>query len=164
MPLFDSGRDVRSSRYAAAWAASLKGSSMRWIIVALLLSGCGRAVSMVPLNDAAAAAGNPKMDLTLYGTGYGPAVVTMPNGDVLNGNYRLAVGGVVTSGTAVAYTARRSAVASGTAVSTSLQNPFTLQAAGSRGVSIVCSGSAGGMGHGDAVCTTNNGAQYQMMF
>ena len=60
---------------------------------------------------------NPRMDLTLYGTGYGSAVVTMPNGDVLNGNYRLAVGGVVTSGTAVAYTARWAAVVSGTSVS-----------------------------------------------
>lgn len=99
--------------------------------------GCGRAVSMVPLNDAAQAAGNPRMDLTLYGTGYGPAVVTMPSGDVLNGSYQLAVGGVVTSGTAVAYTARQAAVVSGTSVSTPIQNPFTLQASGSRGQSIV---------------------------
>lgn len=118
---------------------------------------------MVPLNDAAAAAGNPKMDMTLYGTGHGPATVTMPSGEILNGHYRLAVGGAVTSGVATAYTPRGSAVATGTAVSTPMNNPFTLQAGGARGTSMTCQGSAGGMGHGDAVCT-NGGAQYQMMF
>ena len=119
---------------------------------------------MVPLNDAAAATGIPKMDMTLYGTGYGPATVTMPSGEVLNGHYRLAIGGVVTTGTATAYTARTSAIATGSAVSTPMNNPFTVQAAGPRGTSVVCQGSAGGMGHEDAVCTLNGGAEYQMMF
>jgi hypothetical protein len=41
---------------------------------------------MVPLNDAANAAGIPKLDVALYGTGYGPATVTMPDGEVLNGH------------------------------------------------------------------------------
>jgi hypothetical protein len=41
---------------------------------------------MVPLNDAANAAGIPKLDAVLYGTGYGPATVTMPDGEVLNGH------------------------------------------------------------------------------
>jgi hypothetical protein len=137
---------------------------VRWILVAALPLGvadCGRTVDMVPLNDVAAAAGNPKMDMTLYGTGYGPATVTMPSGEILNGHYRLAVGGAVTT---TAYTQRGSAVATGTAVSTPMNNPFTLQAGGARGTSMTCQGSAGGMGHGDAVCTMNGGAQYQMMF
>lgn len=138
---------------------------MRWmLLVALCIAGCGRVVDMVPLNDVATAAGSPKMDMTLYGTGYGPATVTMPNGEVLNGHYRLAIGGAVTTGYATAYTPKGSAVATGSAVSTPMNNPFMLQAAGAHGTSITCQGSAGGMGHGDAVCTTNEGAQYQMMF
>ena len=138
---------------------------MRWVLMATLcMAGCARAVDMVPLNDVATTAGIPKMDVTLYGTGYGPATVTMPNGEVLNGHYRLAVGGAVSSGYATVYTPRGSAVAAGTAVSTPMQNPFSLQAAGARGTTMTCSGSAGGLGHGDAVCMTNLGAQYQMMF
>lgn len=87
------------------------------LLVALCIAGCGRVVDMVPLNDVATAAGSPKMDMTLYGTGYGPATVTMPNGEVLNGHYRLAIGGAVTTGYATAYTPKGSAVATGSAVS-----------------------------------------------
>ena len=128
------------------------------------LGGCAKSVDMVPLNAEATAIGIPKMDVTLYGTGYGPASATLPSGEVLTGHYRLAVGGAVSSGFASATGPRGSAFASGSAVSTPLNNPFLLQATGNRGTSMTCSGSAGGMGHGDAVCTTNSGAQYQMMF
>ena len=141
---------------------------MRSVLVAVVLcvgiAACSRAADMVPLNDTATATGIPKMDATLYGTGYGPVTVTMPSGEILNGHYRLAVGGSVTTGVATAYTPRSSAVATGTAVSTPINNPFVLQATGARGTTMVCQGSGGGMGHGDAVCTTNSGAQYQMMF
>lgn len=128
------------------------------LVSAFCLAGCGRAVEMVPLNDAASALGIPRMDVALYGTGYGPAVATMPSGEVLSGHYRLAIGGAVSNGFATAYTPRGSAIVSETAVSTPLQNPFTLQATGNRGTTMTCSGSAGGLGHGDAVCTTNSGA------
>jgi hypothetical protein len=53
---------------------------------------------MVPLNDAANAAGIPKLDVALYGTGHGPATVTIPDGEVLNGHYRLAIDGAVATG------------------------------------------------------------------
>jgi len=119
---------------------------------------------MAPLNAAATAAGIPKLDLTLYGTGYGPAIMTMPDGEVLQGHYRLAVGGAVSSGYATAVGPRGAATVSTTATTTPMQNPFTLQAAGNRGTTMTCQGSAGGLGHGDAVCSTNHGAQYQMMF
>jgi hypothetical protein len=80
-------------------ARNITGVIMALGVTALLgVAGCGRAVDMVPLNDAATAAGNPKMDMTLYGTGYGPATVTMPSGEILNGHYRLAVGGAVERG------------------------------------------------------------------
>ncbi len=130
----------------------------------LTMAACSRAADMVPLNDTASALGIPKVDATLYGTGYGPVTVTMPDGEVLSGHYRLAVGGSVTTGIATAYTPHGSATATGTAISTPMNNPFTAQATGSRGTSMICQGSGGGMGHGDAVCRTNAGAEYQMMF
>ena len=128
------------------------------------LGGCARQADMVPLNDAASATGIPKLDVALYGTGYGPAVVTMPDGEVLSGHYRLAVGGANAVGFATATGPSGSGVASGTSSVISMQNPFTLQAAGSRGTAMVCQGSAGGLGHGGAICETNRGARYQMMF
>jgi hypothetical protein len=44
----------------------------------------------VPTSEANAV-GIPKLDAVLYGTGYGPAAVTMADGEVLNGHYLLAV-------------------------------------------------------------------------
>jgi hypothetical protein len=116
----------------------------------------------VPLNDAAVKLGTPKVEATLYGTGYGPVTVTMPNGEVLSGHYRVSVGGAVASSFGTAITPRGSAVVTGTAVSTPFNNPFNAQAVGPNGTSIICQGSGGG-GHADGVCQTNTGAQYQMM-
>ena len=119
---------------------------------------------MVPLNEAASSAGIPKLDVSLYGMGYGPATVRMPDGEVLNGHYRLAVGGAVSNGFATIGGPRGATVASGSASVVPMKNPFSLQAAGSRGTTMACEGAAGGLGHGGAVCTTNHGAHYKMMF
>ena len=88
---------------------------------------------MVPLNDAANAAGIPKLEVALYGTGYGPATVRMPDGEVLNGHYRLAIGGAVATGFATASGPRGTAFASGSASVVPMQNPFMLQVAGKGG-------------------------------
>ena len=130
----------------------------------ILLAACARQADMVPLNDAANAAGVPKLNATLYGTGFGPTTVTMPDGEVLSGHYRLAIGGVSSVGFATASGPRGTAIVGGSSSVTPMQNPFTLQAAGVRGTTMICQGSAGGLGHGDAICETNHGARYQMLF
>jgi hypothetical protein len=134
------------------------------IIALLMLAGCARVGDMVPLNDEARASGIPRMDVSLNGTGYGPATVTMPDGEVLNGHHRLALGGAVTTGYGISSGSRGTSVVTGSSTVMPMQGPWMLQATGNRGTTITCQGSAGGMGHGDAVCTTNHGAQYQMMF
>lgn len=58
---------------------------MKWttaMIGLLVLAGCARQADMVPINDAAVAAGIPKLETMLYGTGYGPVTVTMGDGEV----------------------------------------------------------------------------------
>ena len=132
----------------------------------LLLSGCAaqREADMVPLNDAARTAGIPQLDMSLYGTGYGPATFTMPGGEVLKGHFHLSLDGAVATGTGSAIGPRGTAVVSGTSFITATHGGFVVQAAGNRGTSITCHGTAGGMGHGDAVCSTSGGAEYQMMF
>ena len=132
--------------------------------VGAVLVGCAREADMVALNDAATAVGIPRLEVALYGTGYGPATVKMPGGEVLNGHYRLAIGGAVATGFGNASGPMGTAVVSGSSSVVPMQNPFMLQAAGNRGTTMTCQGSAGGLGHGGAVCTTNRGAEYQMIF
>jgi hypothetical protein len=134
------------------------------VIVMFVLASCARDADMVPLNDVANAVGIPKLDVALYGTGYGPATVTMPDGEVLNGHYHLAIGGAVSTGFGVASDRKGTVVVSDSSAIVPMQNPFMLQAAGKRGTTMTCEGTAGGLGHGGAVCSTNSGAQYQMMF
>jgi hypothetical protein len=102
--------------------------------------------------------------MSLYGIGYGPVTLKMRNGEILNGHYRLAVGGAVATGFGGASGPRGTTVVSGSSSVIPMQNPFMLQAAGAQGTTMTCEGSAGGLGHGGAICSTNRGAQYQMMF
>lgn len=138
-----------------------------WALLVLVLpmvAGCARSADIVPLNDAANAVGIPKMDLQLYGTGHGPVTVTMPDGEVLTGHYRLMLGGAVATGFGTAYGPRGTAFATGSSTIIPTSGAFALQAVGNRGTTIACQGTAGGMGHGTMACATNHGAQYQVMF
>jgi hypothetical protein len=56
-------------------------TTARWRIV--------RKANIVPLNEAASAAGVPTLNLVLYSTGYGPVTGTMPDGESLTGHYHL---------------------------------------------------------------------------
>lgn len=134
------------------------------VLVALTAAACAREADMVPLNDSARTVGIPQLDMSLYGTGYGPATFTMPGGEVLKGHFHLSLDGAVATGTAAAIGPRGTAVVSGTSFVSSTHGGFVVQAAGNRGTSLTCHGTAGGMGHGDAVCSTSGGAEYQMMF
>lgn len=137
----------------------------------LALAGCVppgglvRQADIVPLNEAATAAGTPTLTLVLYGTGYGPVTGTMPDGESLTGHYHLARDDAVAIGLGTAF-GPRGGVTTATGVSAiqPTEGAFVLQAAGNRGTTIVCHGTAGGMGHGDMVCSTNHGAQYQVIF
>lgn len=142
----------------------LRHSRALLVLVLLMVAGCARSADIVPLNDAANAAGIPKMDLQLYGTGYGPVTVTMPDREVLTGHYRLMLGAAVATGFGTAYGPRGAAFATGTSTIIPTTGPFVLQAVGNRGTMIACQGTAGGMGHGTMECATNHGAQYQVMF
>ena len=138
------------------------------IAMAMSLAGCGmiavhRQAHVVPLNGVATAIGIPTIEMILYGTGFGPVIARMPSGETLQGQYRLAIGGAVTTGFGSAYGTGGAAFGSGTSISTAMNNPFTAQATGDRGSVMVCQGTAGG-GHGDCLCTLNGTARYQMVF
>ena len=110
---------------------------------------CARDADMVPLNEAANAVGIPKLNTTLTGTGYGPVTVTMPDGEVLSGHWRSAAGGASAIGFATMKGPRGVSIVSSSSSVVPLQNAFTLQATGNRGTTMVCQGSAGGLGSTD---------------
>jgi hypothetical protein len=136
---------------------------MMTIVSAFLLAGCVHEGDMVPLNDAATKLGIPRAEATAYGTGGGPIIVTMPDGEVLTGRYHVIIGGSLSAGFAAARGSRATVLVSGLSSNTALENPFVAQASGSRGTTITCEGMAG-IGGASGQCMTGNGAAYQIIF
>lgn len=132
--------------------------------ILLCLSACGRVGGMVPLNEEARRSGIPRVDMVLYGVGHGPVTFTMPSGEVLQGSYNLMIGGGVVTASVVGVGPGGMETAIGTGVSSPFTSPFVMSAASPQGTSIVCEGSAGGVGHGNVVCQMSNGARYHMIF
>ncbi|MFZ1922284.1 MAG: hypothetical protein WA280_04860 [Xanthobacteraceae bacterium] len=110
---------------------------------------------MFPLDDASLAAGIPKVDFVMYGTGHGPVTVTMPDGEILTGEYQVTENeavGLVMAGTHVA-----------TAMAAGSGRPVAVNATGSRGTIMSCDGALDVGGHGTLVCHTNRGTNYRVM-
>jgi hypothetical protein len=127
---------------------------------ALALAGCNTTSDVAPLNYEASKGPIPKIELLGRGWGGGPFRVTMPDGEILTGRYVAPrTGGSVGFGTIIG-------PKGATSVSTftsGTSGPFAAQATGSHGATIACQGSYGGM-DGSAICETNRGAQYQILF
>jgi hypothetical protein len=58
-----------------------------------LLPACQDTADTFPLNPAARQIGTPKVSFVRTGIGRGPVTITMPDGEVLTGEYRVAFGG-----------------------------------------------------------------------
>jgi hypothetical protein len=69
---------------------------------AVLLAGCADTADTFPLNDAARKIGRPKVEFVRTGIGRGPITITMPDGEVLTGTWRVAFDGAVGMGFEVA--------------------------------------------------------------
>ena len=125
------------------------------------LAGCGydTTVDTVSLNAEASKAAPPKIELLTRGFGRGPLRVTMPDGEVLNGRYVAPPGDSAGLGTLAGV---RGGITM-TTVSFSQSGPFFAQGSGPRGTTIACQGVRGGMA-GSAICETNGGARYQILW
>lgn len=122
----------------------------------LSLAGCMDQARVFPLDDAAMRAGIPKIEFGRFGIGKGPVSVTMPDGEILKGEYQVTensataaslVGGKIIP--TVAYGSNRAVV---------------LSATGPRGTIIHCDATADTGGHGSGTCQTNKGTRYRVMF
>jgi hypothetical protein len=107
------------------------------------------------MDDVAMAAGTPKMDFVRQGLGHGPVTFTMPDGEILSGEYQLTENAAIGVGIAGSHMA--------TAVGYGSGRPVVITATGPKTI-MNCEGSADIGGKGSGVCETNHGAHYRVMF
>ena len=118
------------------------------LVVLVVLGGCTDTVDTFPMNDAARQRGPLRASFVRTGIGRGPVTITMADGEVLTGEYRVAFGG----GSAFAFSGSRSASA---LVIT--DGPVQFVATGPR-TQMLCRGISTTMGHGQGQCQTYEGA------
>ena len=116
--------------------------------VALAFGACQDTADTFPLNPAARQIGEPKVSFVRTGIGRGPVTITMPDGEVLTGEYRVAFGG----GEAFTF-------AGGQTASTLLitDGPLQFVARGPK-TQLLCRGTSTPFGSGSGQCQTVDGA------
>ena len=107
------------------------------------------------MDDASLGAGIPKFEFVKQGLGRGPVTVTVPDGELLQGDYQITENASL--GVALAGTHMATAVASGGG------RPFVANAVGPRGTILNCEGVLDLGGHGSVLCQTNRGTRYRVM-
>jgi hypothetical protein len=132
---------------------------MRIIIVVVaagLCAGCADQARIYLLDPAAMQAGTPKIEFVRQGLGRGPVTVTMPDGEILRGEYQVTENAAVGFGFAGGRTA--------TAIGYGSGRPVVISATGDRGTILNCEGTADVGGHGSGICQTSQGHRYRVMF
>ena len=117
-------------------------------ILAVLLASCSDSADVFPLNPAAKQLGPIKATFERTGVGRGPVTVTMADGEILTGEYRVAFG--ASEAFAFSGTHMASAIVIG-------NGPVQFVATGPK-TQILCRGASSTMGHGSGQCQTFDGA------
>lgn len=135
-------------------AAVVHCCPMRFLPLATLVmtlvsaAGCTDTADVFPMNAAAQQLGPVQASFLRTGVGRGPVTISMADGEVLTGEYRVAFGGSV--GTVVAGPWSASAIV--------IQDgPVQFVARGPR-TQMLCRGNSTPMGHGNGQCQTFEGA------
>jgi hypothetical protein len=118
------------------------------LVLLAALNGCTDTADSFPMNDAAHRLGPLKASFVRTGTGRGPITVTMADGEVLTGEYRVAFGSSVGMAFSGARTASAIVISDG---------PVQFVATGPK-TQILCRGTSSTMGHGNGECQTYDGA------
>jgi hypothetical protein len=123
---------------------------------ALMLVGCTDCARLFPLDPAAKQAGTPRIDFEWRGLGRGPVTVTMPDGEILHGEYQItksAAGGVSIPGVQI-----------GSTVADGSSRHVVISANSDRGTIINCDGATDTAGRGSGTCETSRGYKYRVTF
>lgn len=129
------------------------------IAAVMLLGGCVMPqvdhARLYPLNDVATRLGVPQIEYVRRGTGNGPVTVTMPNGEILRGEFQVTRNETV----GVGFFGARSTTAISAGTSSGV-----MSAIGDRGTVINCDGVLDIGGHGSGACEISQGARYRVMY
>ncbi|MCW2317618.1 hypothetical protein M2322_003182 [Rhodoblastus acidophilus] len=121
---------------------------LAYAFLATLLSGCNDTADTFPLNDAAKRLGPVRVDFVRTGIGSGPVTITMADGEVLAGNYRVAFGATQGFAFSGGHSASALIISDG---------PVQFVATGPK-TQILCRGQSTTAGHGSGECQTYEGA------
>jgi hypothetical protein len=121
-----------------------------------LVAACTATGRVYPMNDLATQTGVPVVDFVRGALDHGPVTITMPNGEVLVGEYQI----TENAGYAVGFAGGQSA----TAFALGGGRPVAVSATGPHGAIMNCDGTADIGGHGSLICEMNSGARYRVMF
>jgi hypothetical protein len=133
---------------------------IRWarlcIGCAMALSGCSDTARVFPMDQASAQAGVPKFEFVRQGLGRGPVTITMPDGEILKGEYQ------VTENASVGMAVSGSHIATGVGYGSGRHT--VVSATGDHGTIMNCDLMLDIGGHGSGVCQTSpQNAQYRVM-
>lgn len=134
-------------------------------VAALLLSGCAvtieRDAHLYPANDLARAGGIITAHITSDNSGHGPAVIDLPTGEHIVGEFSILPAGAVGFGSILGELSR---TGDPTAINTISGMPGIVAGFGG-GVSIDCEFYNNGYtAHGTGACRTSAGALYRMQY
>jgi hypothetical protein len=118
------------------------------LVLVGLLAACADTADVFPLNDAAKQRGPVKVTFLRTGAGEGPVTITMADGEILTGEYRVAFGtseGLAFSGS---HSASAIVISSG---------PVQFVATGPK-TQLLCRGTSTPLGRGNGQCQTYDGA------
>jgi hypothetical protein len=119
-----------------------------FLLSLILLSGCSDTADTFPMNAAAKELGPIQVSFVRTGIGKGPVTITMADGEILKGEYRVAFG--TSTGMAFAGPVTASAIV--------IQDgPVQFVATGPK-TQMLCRGNSSTMGHGSGQCQTYEGA------
>jgi len=121
-----------------------------WGLIAL--GACATTADTFPLNDAAQRDGPIRVEFVRTAAGRGPVTITMADGEVLKGGYRVAFG----TGEEFGFAGRSSATP------LLITNGPVLFVANGPKTEIVCRGNSSTMGLGSGQCQTYDGAVWGM--
>jgi len=124
---------------------------------------------MYPANDLAISTGVLQALFVAHGTGNGDVTITMPDGEVVKGEYSIVRGGSASFGTIYGsvYGAAGSASVSGSTSSYVVPggSPGTASAFGGKGTTMQCEFYNDNFsGHGNGACSSNKGALYRLQY
>lgn len=121
------------------------------VLIALsALASCSDTADVFPMNEAAHRLGPVRASFVRTGVGRGPITITMADGEILTGEYRVAFG------TDVGFAFSGSRSASALIIK---DGPVQFVASG-RKTQMLCRGTSTPMGHGNGECQTYEGAHW----